>query len=474
MSLSSHEPPGHGARRDRSARLQTLAQWTAPWCRRIGALLRIALLKLWLRLQLAITESAEYSRPNMVLVGIVAIIGFPGYYIVWTVFFPQPYENLSLRLLGAVLAVPLLLVERVPRSIQHYLPAYWLVVVFYSLPFLFTFMLFKNDLSMIWSMSTMAAAVLLVLLINDWVMLAIMSLGGGGLAWLCFHFSGGHLDQGLSAFGVQVPIYLFVLITGSVFNHKAELVKQQKLAATAATSSTIAHELRTPLLGIRSGIGGLSRYVPQLLDGYNLAKANNLPVPHIRAAHLRELESVLHRIDAETRYSNLVIDTLLFNARNSNIDTSTFVRISISDCVSAALERYPFKSADERSQVHWHTQHDFSFDGAHVLMVHVLFNLLKNALQSTAAAGKGNITIWATPAVRGHTLHFRDTGTGIKPEQITHIFDRFYTSTETGQGTGIGLAFCKMVMKSFGGSIKCTSKPDRFAEFELHFPEQKQ
>lgn len=426
--------------------------------------------KLHARLQSAVIQSCEHAKPNMVWVGLMASVGFPVYYVIWTVVFPQPYENLPLRLLGAAVGVPLLLVNHLPRWFSPYLPLYWLLGIFYTLPFFFTFMLLKSDVSVIWSMSTVVAAVLLALLINDWLMLTLVAVAGGGLAWICFHVTGGHLQGGVTSYLVQLPIYFFMLVGGSLFNYKAEVIKQEKLEAMAATSNTIAHELRTPLLGIRSGIAGVNRYLPQLLQGYELAQTNGLPVQHIRAAHYRELQTVLQRVEAETEYSNLVIDMLLINARRTHIATDDFAWVSMSECITTALSRYPFKSDGERSCVHWSPAQSFVFHGSTILMVHVLFNLLKNALASMSAAGKGDITIWITPTHGGANLHFRDTGQGIDPEILTHIFDRFYSTTMTEHGAGIGLAFCKKVMRSFGGTIRCSSRLGEFAEFVLYFP----
>lgn len=422
------------------------------------------------RLRFSLAQSVEYSKPNMFLVGMVALIGFPLYYVVWAEIFPQPYENLPLRLLGALLCLPLLFVDRLPSFLRRYLTVYWLFTLLYSLPFFFTFMLLKNDVSVVWGMSTMAAFFLLVLVVYDWLVITLMAVAGSALAWLFFYLSGGQLSHGFAPYLTQLPIYLFTLVAGSVFNYKAELVKQEKLQAMAAVGSTIAHELRTPLLGIRSGISGLRRYVPQLLKGYELALAHGLPVERIRTAHYRELAPVLARIEAETHYSNVVIDMLLLNASNTRIDTTDFGLVSIAECVDAALDRYPFKSPAERDRIHWSADQDFIFWGSDVLMVHVLFNLLKNALQSMAAAGKGSITIRVEGGDNGHRLHFRDTGLGIDAQALPRIFDRFYTSMTAGGGTGIGLAFCRMAMKSFDGSISCYSRLGDFTEFVLHFP----
>ncbi len=61
-----------------------------------------------------------------------------------------------------------------------------------------------------------------------------------------------------------------------------------------------------------------------------------------------------------------------------------------------------------------------------------------------------------------------DTGAGIPPEQISRIFDPFY-STKAG-GTGLGLAFTLQVLKEHGGSIQCESAPGRGTTFVVRLP----
>ncbi|MFP6817049.1 MAG: ATP-binding protein [Pseudomonadales bacterium] len=53
---------------------------------------------------------------------------------------------------------------------------------------------------------------------------------------------------------------------------------------------------------------------------------------------------------------------------------------------------------------------------------------------------------------------------------MKQIFERFYTTTQTGQGAGIGLSFCNMVMESIGGSISCESVQGEYTRFTLNFP----
>src|SRR5699024_6945625 len=99
--------------------------------------------------------------------------------------------------------------------------------------------------------------------------------------------------------------------------------------------------------------------------------------------------------------TNAVIDLLLANAGAYRIDPARFELCAISDCVNAALEDFPL-TVSERDLISWDRSLDFHFNGAVNLMVLVLHNLLKNALRAVAAAGDGEIMIWAAAYKNGN------------------------------------------------------------------------
>jgi two-component system, OmpR family, phosphate regulon sensor histidine kinase PhoR len=103
----------------------------------------------------------------------------------------------------------------------------------------------------------------------------------------------------------------------------------------------------------------------------------------------------------------------------------------------------------------------------------ILLNLVENALRHTPEGGK--ITIETAEARNGVVLNVTDTGTGIAPEHLLRIFERFYRadsgrSREAG-GTGLGLAIVKHLVEAHGGSVSAESLVGSGTTIRIFFPE---
>jgi signal transduction histidine kinase len=101
----------------------------------------------------------------------------------------------------------------------------------------------------------------------------------------------------------------------------------------------------------------------------------------------------------------------------------------------------------------------------------VLNNLLDNALIYTEEGGK--VTLSARPAdPKVVTFSVADTGIGIPPEYVPHVFDRFFRVPlqSRGQSTGLGLAIAREIVAAHGGTIACASTPGKGTVFTITLP----
>ena len=107
------------------------------------------------------------------------------------------------------------------------------------------------------------------------------------------------------------------------------------------------------------------------------------------------------------------------------------------------------------------------------LVQRMVANLLDNALQYTPAGGTVIVT---TGAADGDAVFITvaDTGVGISPEDLPHIFKRFYRCDEsrTHSGSGLGLSLVQAIATSHGGTIDVNSAPGRGSTFTVTLPRQ--
>lgn len=103
-------------------------------------------------------------------------------------------------------------------------------------------------------------------------------------------------------------------------------------------------------------------------------------------------------------------------------------------------------------------------------MLEALSNLFKNAVEHTRAGNHISVLIEETPLIIKIT--FEDNGEGIHPDDINHIFKRFYRSrfSQNKQGTGIGLSLAKTIIEMHGGFISVESTIEKGTKFTVHLP----
>jgi two-component system CAI-1 autoinducer sensor kinase/phosphatase CqsS len=430
--------------------------------------MRYLLEKSYRRLGDSVVESSEYARPKIFAFGVLGVVGFPLYWFIWGYLFPQPYENLALRLACVLLTLPMLFVGQWPERLRPYLPGYWYVAVMLCVPAFFTYMALQNGYNVIWTAAS-AVGVMLIILAMDIANALVMILLGSVVAFVGFALFAAK-PVPWEPFFMQLPVQFFGLAAGAVFNLANERQRRAKLVSAMALGGQIAHELGTPLQSIRLGARTTIDLLPALSKTVEAAHGAGIETPLCKA-DLEFLGTVTRRIDKEVDYSLLIIDMMLTKAGSLDIEEAQFTRFEPMRCVQTAIDRYAFKSEVERRWVRVETGVDFPARAVELLFVHVLFNLLKNSLYALRASHRreaGEIRIWAERGESFNRVHFMDNGTGIPEHVIGRIFDPFYTTQSSG--TGLGLHFCKLVMRRFGGDIVCRSQVGVRTEFTLTFP----
>jgi signal transduction histidine kinase len=105
------------------------------------------------------------------------------------------------------------------------------------------------------------------------------------------------------------------------------------------------------------------------------------------------------------------------------------------------------------------------------LMRQVLTNLLSNALRYTPRGGevKVGITSSNSGSAQEITIYVQDNGPGIESADLSHIFERFYKSSDSG-GMGLGLSIAKYLVEAHGGKIWADSEPGKGTKISILLP----
>ena len=254
----------------------------------------------------------------------------------------------------------------------------------------------------------------------------------GGLAALALAIAAGWVYAGRA----------LVPIRGAIDRREAALRRQREFAANAS------HELRTPLTVIRTSVTDLRRNAGQ---------------------PIAEVGTALDDIDAETTHLAALVDDLLLLARTDAgtmeleqvpVDLADVAVEAAGPLTSLAAERGVALVADPLPAV---------VDGDPLRLRQLVTILVDNAVAHTPAGG--SVTVRVRAEGEAAVLAVEDTGPGIRPDDLSHVFERFWRADDAPMGgTGLGLAIAAWIVERHGGRIGAANPVEGGARFEARIP----
>lgn len=425
-------------------------------------------------------RSAEYSEKHFFYIGVLCVVVMPLTTFVEQLVASPSYNTFWIRLSTAAVGSVLLFYRKMPLRMREHFHFAWTFIISYVLPYSFGSMMvlnaaftpFNESVSSIWAYQYLVALFFFVSLVHHGPLCTILWVVATLLALVPISFLTSPNWTAIEQTALlPLPVYITAVVIGSLMNRNVAMVQTEKLRAASAIGANLAHELRTPLASIGALSKGVANLLPVLTDAYDKAKDSGIRVEPLRRSQLDRLNEALASIRNEVEYSNTIIDMLLVNTADKPLSDVEADRFGVADAIRESVNRYPFNNRRERELITVDVDHDFEVVAPRLLVIHVLFNLIKNALYFVQKAGTGVIEIRSSVVDGQGQISVHDTGIGIPAAIKAHIFERFYTTTHTGQGAGIGLSFCHLVMDSIGGSITCKSQEGEYTTFVLTFPE---
>ena len=397
----------------------------------------------------------DISSKRYKFVALIGLLGHPLYFFYWKFFYPEYQDSAFLRFGTAITFLLVLLSNYWPGFLKAYKNHLWYFGLLMALPVIFTFTMLANNYIGLWLASHVGMMLLLLACVQHaqtyFLLLLIGTLMGGG--WYSITLDGDIFRY----FPLEyIPLFFFLNIVGVCFAHLAKLNivekqllldrEKQKNKIFKSLAGSIAHEMRNPLSQIHGAI--------------HLLKNNN-------SSNHEEFHTYYEDVIDVIKNSHQIIDITMDAINEKPIDKLNFQLVSALDICHEAVSSYAYKDADLRSKVSV-VGSDFQILVDPVLVKYILYNLIGNALYYVQHMPKAEIVISTFLATR--QIQVRDTGPGIAPENLSKLFDSFYTSGKSG-GTGLGLAYCKRTMQALDGDIYCESEMGEHTAFRLSFPD---
>lgn len=227
-----------------------------------------------------------------------------------------------------------------------------------------------------------------------------------------------------------------------------------QLRAFVANAS---HELRTPLTVVKLRAEAL--------------REGALEDPEVAGRFLEEIESEIDRL------VRMVNDLLDLSRMEAGLGPGKQAPVYLAAIVQDAEETFKIRARRGKVDLKLEIEPDLPpVMGYEDQLRRVFYNLLDNALKYTPSDGQVELLLRRGPDPNRVRFLVRDTGPGIAPEHISHVFERFYRADSStprqgsARGSGLGLAIAKSIVESHGGDIGVSSQVGNGTTFWVDLP----
>lgn len=256
-------------------------------------------------------------------------------------------------------------------------------------------------------------------------------------------------DSGRAYTDEDISLAKLVISQASVlFEKEQAMLNATRLMTMGNMISEISHDLRKPLTLIKGGLQIVRQRWPEITD---------------KSEFFNMAEEEVHRMN------DLVRELVDFSNPNryetSKLDLRRIVQRA-SELCDPDFRKRKIKFSSEFSDVNWEVIANKN------QIMEVFLNLFINA--TDAMTDGGTLTVTGEVSLPPHrkdeylTIHVTDTGSGIKKEHLSKVFDRYYTTKETG--TGLGLVVVERIISAHNGTLHIQSVEGEGTTFSVYFP----
>jgi heavy metal sensor kinase len=216
-------------------------------------------------------------------------------------------------------------------------------------------------------------------------------------------------------------------------------------------STDVSHELRTPITAIRGQLE-VAMFTAENVEQYR--------------------EAILNSLQDIERLSQIVRALLLLAQAESGQVALHKTRLDLSSTVRDIIDQFQIPAEEAQIQLVADLPQECFAEVDRVQIERMISNLISNAIKFTPPGGEVRVAL--KPQPDRVDIVVEDTGRGIAPQHLSHIFDRFYqvpdTDSTSERGLGLGLSFVNWIAKAHGGSVEVESEPGKGSRFTVSLP----
>jgi two-component system NtrC family sensor kinase len=258
---------------------------------------------------------------------------------------------------------------------------------------------------------------------------------------------------------------------------QAQLIQSEKMASLGELTAGIAHEIQNPL----NFVNNFSEVSEEMLaeaEGSRQEAGENSPLV---TELLTDIKQNLAKINHHGKRADAIVKGMLQHSRSTTGNRElTNVNELVDEYVKLAF--HAFRGKDNTFDVKLQTGFDPAIGAATVVPQEIgraLLNILNNAFYAVNDRKKidpaftPEVTVQTKKTAKSIEISVKDNGGGIRENIVGKIFQPFFTTKPTGQGTGLGLSLAYDIVKAHGGEITINNHPGEGAEFVIILPDDK-
>jgi signal transduction histidine kinase len=253
-----------------------------------------------------------------------------------------------------------------------------------------------------------------------------------------------------------------------------QLVQSEKMASLGELTAGIAHEIQNPLNFVNNFSEVSADLLQELVE--EMEKGNTQDAKEIAQDLVNNLQKIHHHGE---RAASIVKGMLQHSRSSSGQKEPTDINALCDEYLRLAY--HGLRAKDKSFNAKFETSFDDSIGKISVMpqeLGRVMLNLINNAFYATGERKNYNepgyepcVTVSSERVADKIIIKVKDNGTGIPPQAVDKIFQPFFTTKPTGQGTGLGLSLSyDIVTKAHGGELKVETKDGEGTTFIIHLP----